>query len=224
MQTTHTPAPWLSEERTRYDGTGRPMARYAVIVAEDETYEDGQLELFQSTTLATHRSATWCEYDDADTIRANVRLAQAAPLLFDALRALVNADSCNYWRDTMRYCGYFDAGRAALNAASGQDFSHPNAGRTRDPLIWALLAIASAGDTVSAPELRQIARNALDEVPAPDNPTAPLLLSDALREALKTLRGHTPHLGTVSGCECEACDIERRMLAHITNLETTKPE
>jgi hypothetical protein len=165
METTHTPAPWLVEE---------DVSNYTInllIYAEDERYEDGRLELFESTALAELSNGTgWQWYEDADTIRANVRLAQHAPQLFEALKTLVNADRCNYWRDTMRYCGYFDAGRAALTAASGQDFSHPDAGHTRDPLIWALVAIASAGDTVSAPELRQIARNALDEVPAKELP------------------------------------------------------
>ena len=44
-------------------------------------------------------------------------LIAAAPDLLAALKSLVAADNCNYWRDTMREAGYFDAARAAIAKA-----------------------------------------------------------------------------------------------------------
>lgn len=89
------------------------------------------------------------------------RIEHVAPLLFDALRTLVCADNGNCWRDTMRYLGMFDAGRAALTAATGESYAHPDAGRTCDPLLAALTAIAEAGDDVAAIDLQMIARHVL---------------------------------------------------------------
>jgi len=95
-----------------------------------------------------------------DTPRDDERIRQAAPLLLAALSALVRADNVNYWRDTMRYEGLFDAGRAAILAATGEDLRHT--GGTRDPLIWALREIAGADpETATAAALRAIAANVL---------------------------------------------------------------
>lgn len=154
--------PWDAVEE------GNATNRWMAVFAHDERYEGDQVELFRSAALGAAGDQHYEDYEDADELRAVIRLAAAAPLLRDALRALVSADSCNYWRDTMRYTGLFDAGRAALLAATGEDLTHPDAGRTNDPLLIALMKIATyapaPGETPAerASALQTIARRALD--------------------------------------------------------------
>jgi hypothetical protein len=56
------------------------------------------------------------------TERLKLQLPDVAPVI-TALRTLVTADNVNYARDTMRYEGLFDAGRAALLAVTGEDLT-----------------------------------------------------------------------------------------------------
>lgn len=52
--------------------------------------------------------------------RQDERLREHAPALLLALRTLVTADNCGYMRETMRYLGMFDAGREAIELATGE--------------------------------------------------------------------------------------------------------
>jgi len=60
------------------------------------------------------------------TEHLKLQLPDVAPVI-TALRTLITADNCNYARDTMRYEGLFDAGRAALLVATGEQLGpHPD--------------------------------------------------------------------------------------------------
>lgn len=115
--------------------------------------------------LSLSRTAEDAELDRRDGLTPEVsaqdRLRRAAPALFTALQTLVRADNVNYWRDTMRHAGMFEAGRDALELACGDRHARRSE-HTRDPLIWALTDIAAGkGETVD--ELRRMAREALDQ-------------------------------------------------------------
>lgn len=105
------------------------------------------------------------------------RIRAAAPELFGALLTLVRADNANYWRDTMRYCGMFDAARAALTAATGESYARHNE-HSRDPLVWALSRIAEAGDDVASIDLRQLAHEGLDAAGCDPTPAGVLAVPE----------------------------------------------
>jgi len=56
-------------------------------------------------------------------VETTARQVRALPKLLTALRQLVTADNTGYLRETMRYCGMFDAGREAIKDATGEDLT-----------------------------------------------------------------------------------------------------
>jgi hypothetical protein len=56
-------------------------------------------------------------FDVADAL---LTLEKTQADLLEALTRLVAADNCNYDREAMRHCGYFDAARAAIRKATQQ--------------------------------------------------------------------------------------------------------
>ena len=52
------------------------------------------------------------------------------------IRTLVGADNCNYQRDTMRYCGYFEDARTVLREVTGEGLARPDRNIGYDPLVW----------------------------------------------------------------------------------------
>lgn len=86
--TPHTPGKWKSEL------LGTNSGQWFSIYVEDDRYQDGRRELFESATVqinVARRNSLkprWKDTEEADEIRANVSLALAAPKMLNALKAV----------------------------------------------------------------------------------------------------------------------------------------